>query len=464
VVDIRPFLGPNAPVATVAAVNHDDTLLRNLDNNHPQYHTDARALTWHNGLSGEHVTDGDLHDHTGGAGAQIGHTNLADIGTTTHANLDLFVGSKAAASGLASLNGSSKVVQDPANATATPTASKIVMADAGGLVDGWVSSGSAAVTPSLRAIGTGALEACAGNDSRLGNDRNPTAHASSHATGGDVIPTAVAGVSPGLLSAADKTKLDNLATPVTSVSGTAPIVSSGGTTPAISITAASGAAAGSMSAAHYTKLDGITSDAIAATASLRSLGATATTACAGNDSRLSDPRTPSSTLAHKASHISGADQLDDATAAVHGLMTAAQFTKLAGIAAGATVNVFGNDYQTAISLTRDTYNTNTNLQTKVTLTTPALTGTYRVSWTAVLDDSATNQSVQAQLYNTTNAAIVGVAQVMRATNAAERRIVSGFAEVVFAGVAKAFAIQYGTLNTGATVGIQDARIEIWRVA
>lgn len=44
---------------------------------------------------------------------------------------------------------------------------------------------------------------------------------------------------------------------VTSVSGTAPIASSGGTTPAISIAAASGANAGSMSAADFTKLFGI---------------------------------------------------------------------------------------------------------------------------------------------------------------------------------------------------------------
>lgn len=44
---------------------------------------------------------------------------------------------------------------------------------------------------------------------------------------------------------------------VTSVSGTAPVVSSGGTTPAISITAATTSAAGSMSAADKTKLDGI---------------------------------------------------------------------------------------------------------------------------------------------------------------------------------------------------------------
>jgi len=44
---------------------------------------------------------------------------------------------------------------------------------------------------------------------------------------------------------------------IESVTGTAPIVSSGGTTPAISINAATTSSAGSMSAADKTKLDGI---------------------------------------------------------------------------------------------------------------------------------------------------------------------------------------------------------------
>jgi hypothetical protein len=48
---------------------------------------------------------------------------------------------------------------------------------------------------------------------------------------------------------------------LTAVTGTAPIVSSGGTTPAISITAATTSAAGSMSAADKTKLDGIATSA-----------------------------------------------------------------------------------------------------------------------------------------------------------------------------------------------------------
>ena len=49
---------------------------------------------------------------------------------------------KAAASGVASLNASTLVVENPANATATPTASKIVIADAGGKVDSWITAAS----------------------------------------------------------------------------------------------------------------------------------------------------------------------------------------------------------------------------------------------------------------------------------------------------------------------------------
>ena len=50
---------------------------------------------------------------------------------------------------------------------------------------------------------------------------------------------------------------------ITSVTGSSPIVSSGGNTPAISITAATGSSAGSMSASDKSKLDGIESNATA---------------------------------------------------------------------------------------------------------------------------------------------------------------------------------------------------------
>lgn len=56
---------------------------------------------------------------------------------------------------------------------------------------------------------------------------------------------------------------------VTSVTGTSPIVSSGGTAPAISINAATSGAAGSMSAADKAKLDAATSSATVSTIAMR---------------------------------------------------------------------------------------------------------------------------------------------------------------------------------------------------
>jgi hypothetical protein len=89
------------------------------------------------------VTNGNSHDHDGGDGAQVDHTKLGNIGTNTHGTIDLFLASKGAASGLASLDSSSKVSQNPSSATTTPTAAGIPIADGTGkLAAGWLPAGS----------------------------------------------------------------------------------------------------------------------------------------------------------------------------------------------------------------------------------------------------------------------------------------------------------------------------------
>lgn len=60
--------------------------------------------------------------------------------------------------------------------TATPAANAIPKADSNGKLDSWITSGAASGTPSLRALGTSSLQACAGNDARLSDARTPTAH------------------------------------------------------------------------------------------------------------------------------------------------------------------------------------------------------------------------------------------------------------------------------------------------
>lgn len=125
-------------------------------------------------------------------------------------------------------------------------------------------------------------------------------------------------------------------------------------------------------------------------------------------------------------------------------------------------NVFGSDYQTEISTARST-TTSSSFQVKVTLTTPTLTGTYRIGWCSIIDQQGGADSVEARLQNTTDASTVGAIQRLEPKDTDNREFAGGFAEIVFAGAAKTFQIQWRQ-QEGNTAGIQDARIEIWRVS
>lgn len=148
--------------------------------------------------------------------------------------------------------------------------------------------------------------------------------------------------------------------------------------------------------------------------------------------------------------------LHAAAGAEAGFMSAADKTKLDAL-------VFGTGYQAAASDGRST-TTSDVFQDKTTLTTPALTGTYRIGWSAFVDHSTSSSSDEVQLYNVTDAVVVGVIFNWRPSINTERRSVSGFAEIVFTGAAKTFTIQYRSVSGTATAGIQAAKIELWRVS
>jgi hypothetical protein len=108
---------------------------------------------------------------------------------------------------------------------------------------------------------------------------------------------------------------------VSSVSGAAPITSTGGASPTIGINAATTAAAGSMSAADKLKLDGIAANAQVNVATNLSQG------------------TRTSTAVPVTSSTGSAATLDVATTTLAGVMSASDKSKLDGVAAGAQVNM-----------------------------------------------------------------------------------------------------------------------------
>jgi hypothetical protein len=158
-------------------------------------------------------------------------------------------------------------------------------------------------------------------NAEIANDATPISHVGTGGTQHAAATTAVA----GFMSAADKTKLDGVASgatantgTVTGVTATAPVVSSGGTAPVISITAATTSAAGSMSAADKTKLDGIAAGATANTGTVTGVTGTAPIVSSGG--------------------TAPAISISAATTVAAGSMSAADKAKLDGIAAGATAN------------------------------------------------------------------------------------------------------------------------------
>ena len=123
-------------------------------------------------------------------------------------------------------------------------------------------------TKYLKADGTWSTVSGGSGSTNLTNTANATSLTVESSSGNDTSLPAATTSAWGVMTDEDKTKLDGIATSatanagtITSVTGTSPIASSGGTTPAISISAATTSAAGSMSSADKTKLDAIEASA-----------------------------------------------------------------------------------------------------------------------------------------------------------------------------------------------------------
>lgn len=219
------------------------------DDDHPQYHNDARG-------DARYALVG--HTHSNATTSTAGFMSAAD-----KTKIDTV------ASG-ATANDTDANLKNRANHTGTQPVNTL---DQSGATTGQVLSwdGSAWV-PTTGAGGGGVTDH--GLLTGLADDDHTQYHTDARGDArysqlGHTHSNATTSVD-GFMSAADKTKLDGVAPgatantgTVTGVTGTAPIASSGGTAPVISITAATTSAAGSMSAADKTKLDGIATGATA---------------------------------------------------------------------------------------------------------------------------------------------------------------------------------------------------------
>jgi len=124
------------------------------------------------------------------------------------------------------------------------------------------------------------------------------------------------------------------------------------------------------------------------------------------------------------------------------------------------LSVFGNDRQREEQLA-EASTTSATPVTRVQLTTPALIGTYRVAWGCLRNNA--DKAGFTQLYNATNAAVVGVAHPDRVKDTGENYPATGAVHLItFTGASKVLQLQYWDDGGGETQYIKEAWIELWR--
>jgi len=210
--------------------------------------------------------------------------------------------------------------------------------------------------------------------------------------------------------------------------------------------------------------------------SLPAYGTGSGTFCQGNDSRLSDARTPT---AHTTTHqLGGSDpiKLDDlstpddntdlnSSTSRHGLLRKLDgltTTFLRGDGAWASA-ITGLSFQSAVSEGESSTTSATYLQ-KVRLTTPSLTaGTYYIGWSCELSSAADEKQnqVQVELDDTTQLAF-NHSEVKCKYVDGEWRACGGFYVGALTAAVHTIDLDYRTLND--TIYIRRARLVIWRIA
>lgn len=125
-----------------------------------------------------------------------------------------------------------------------------------------------------------------------------------------------------------------------------------------------------------------------------------------------------------------------------------------------TSNVFGQNYQYAASEGEST-TTSESFQDKVSLTTPVLTGTYRVGFCCRFWLTGSwSDECEVRFTGDVLGTLAGVFE--RQEN--EPLSATAFRQISFSSQSRTFRIQFRTDDNDSTAHIDQARIEFWRVA
>jgi hypothetical protein len=146
-----------------------------------------------------------------------------------------------------------------------------------------------------------------------------------------------------------------------------------------------------------------------------------------------------------------------ATGSVNGFMSSTDKSKLDLMSPD-----FGRDYTSAQSLGQST-TTATTYQSKLSMATGALTGTYLITWYCLMSRPSGGNSVFARFYNTTSSTVVGGVWSKDQLQVTDKLQFSGSAVITLSGTSNTYIIQYQG-GGGNTAAIEEARIEMWRVS